>query len=93
MTPRLSIFKRFFQSNKKPEQNLKPKQKKHSAALVRLQSLGKALIYPIAVLPFAALLNRLGALGVQVATEAGHYHQVDWWIATIVQTPGLNGFQ
>ena len=92
MTPRLSIFKRFFQSNKKPEQNLKPKQKKHSAALVRLQSLGKALIYPIAVLPFAALLNRLGALGVQVATEAGHYHQVDWWIATIVQTPGLTVF-
>ncbi len=49
-------------------------------------------MFPISVLPFAALLNRFGALGVQVATNAGHMHMVDWWIATIVQTPGATVF-
>ena len=64
----------------------------HRKFLTLLQNLGKALLFPIAVLPFAALLNRFGALGVQVATNAGHVHQADWWIATVIQTPGLTVF-
>jgi phosphotransferase system glucose/maltose/N-acetylglucosamine-specific IIC component len=34
--------------------------------LVKLQMLGKALLYPIAVLPFAALLNRFGSLAMEL---------------------------
>ena len=61
-------------------------------SLTNFQKLGRSLIYPIALLPFAALLNRFGALGVQVANQLGHYHQADWWVATVIQTPGLEVF-
>lgn len=59
-----------------------------SRVLDALQKLGRSLIYPIAVLPFAALMNRFGTLGVQVAVLQGHLHYADWWIATVIQTPG-----
>ena len=82
----------FWRPKIKTKEGFRQSKRGASQFLVRLQSLGKALIYPIAVLPFAALLNRFGALGVQVATQAGHVHQADWWIATIVQTPGATVF-
>lgn len=37
-----------------------------SDTLLKLQNLGKALMYPIAVLPFAALLNRFGELAISL---------------------------
>lgn len=36
-----------------------------------LQELGKALQFPIAVLPFAAILNRFGTLGITFSTIDG----------------------
>lgn len=39
-----------------------PQKKQRSSAMQTLQRLGKSLLYPIAILPFAALLNRFGAL-------------------------------
>ena len=77
-------------SNKFNTTNTSPKW--YQKILTLLQNLGKSLIYPIAILPFAALLNRFGALGVSIAHNAGHDGQVDWWIATIIQTPGITVF-
>ncbi len=58
-----------------------------------LQDLGKALQFPIAVLPFAAILNRFGALGLTftTTTDAGVMHvtnEVGYWISYIIQQPG-----
>lgn len=58
-----------------------------------LQELGKALQFPIAVLPFAAILNRFGALGLTftTTTDAGIIHitnEIGYWISYIVQQPG-----
>ncbi|WP_342252626.1 PTS transporter subunit EIIC [Spiroplasma endosymbiont of Amphibalanus improvisus] len=55
-----------------------------------LGSLGKALQFPIAVLPFAALLNRFGALGLTYTTDAHGdiTNQVGYWISFIIQKPG-----
>lgn len=64
-------------SKVKTKEGFKAKPKNRSELLAKFQRLGRALIFPIAVLPFAALLNRFGALGVQVATQAGHLHQAD----------------
>jgi hypothetical protein len=40
-----------------------------SKFLTLLQELGKTLQFPIAMLPFAAILNRFGALGIQYTTD------------------------
>lgn len=89
----LSIFKPLFATKKLIKRfPFKTKKDNKSSLLVKFQKLGQALLYPIAILPFAALLNRLGILGVQVATQLGHYHEVDWWIATIVKIPGATFF-
>lgn len=50
---------------KKSNTELKTAKEKNpwSNVLKFLQDLGKALQFPIAVLPFAAILNRFGALG------------------------------
>lgn len=58
-----------------------------------LQDLGKALQFPIAVLPFAAILNRFGALGLTFTstTDVTGLHitnQVGYWISYIIQQPG-----
>lgn len=62
-----------------------------------LQELGKALQFPIAVLPFAAILNRFGALGIQFTS---HNEVVDgasklivdnaagYWVSYIIQSGG-----
>ncbi|AKU80159.1 PTS transporter subunit EIIC [Spiroplasma turonicum] len=55
-----------------------------SKFLTLLQELGKTLQFPIAVLPFAAILNRFGALGMELADE----HSWGWWISLIIQKPG-----
>lgn len=55
-----------------------------SKFLTLLQELGKALQFPIAVLPFAAILNRFGALGTGLAEEGS----VGYWISLIIQIPG-----
>lgn len=58
-----------------------------------LQELGKALQFPIAVLPFAAILNRFGALGLTFTstTDASGLHitnEAGYWISYIIQQPG-----
>lgn len=52
--------------------------------------LGKTLQFPIAVLPFAALLNRFGALGIAFTTDsAGNVtNAAGHWISWIIQQPG-----
>ncbi|AXK51136.1 PTS transporter subunit EIIC [Spiroplasma alleghenense] len=58
--------------------------------LSMLQELGKALQFPIAVLPFAAILNRFGALGIQFTTDAAGEitNQAGYWISFFFQAPG-----
>ncbi|AUB31320.1 PTS transporter subunit EIIC [Spiroplasma floricola] len=58
--------------------------------LTMLQELGKVLQFPIAVLPFAAILNRFGALGIGYSTDAAGNitNQVGYWISLIIQKPG-----
>lgn len=66
--------------------------KKLGKILKFLQELGKALQFPIAVLPFAAVLNRFGALGVTFTTLDGTAatitNHVGYWISFIIQQPG-----
>jgi PTS system N-acetylglucosamine-specific IIC component len=64
-----------------------------SKFLTLLQELGKTLQFPIAMLPFAAILNRFGALGIQYTSETvdGSLHitnEVGYWISFIIQKPG-----
>ncbi|WP_338985388.1 PTS transporter subunit EIIC [Spiroplasma endosymbiont of Diplazon laetatorius] len=62
-----------------------------SKFLTMLQELGKTLQFPIAVLPFAAILNRFGALGIQFSTnpDTGEIvNQFGYWISLIIQKPG-----
>ncbi|AUF83735.1 PTS sugar transporter subunit IIA [Mesoplasma syrphidae] len=63
---------------------------KWSKILSNLQELGKALQFPIAVLPFAALLNRFGALGIAYTTTADGkiINEAGYWISFIIQKPG-----
>lgn len=63
--------------------------KKFNNILKFLQELGKALQFPIAVLPFAAILNRFGTLGITFSTVDGTIiNQVGYWISFIIQQPG-----
>ncbi len=61
-----------------------------SKFLTMLQELGKVLQFPIAVLPFAAILNRFGALGITYSTDStGEItNQIGYWISLIIQKPG-----
>ncbi|AUM62445.1 PTS transporter subunit EIIC [Spiroplasma monobiae] len=64
-----------------------------SKFLTMLQELGKVLQFPIAVLPFAAILNRFGALGIGYTSETVEgtlviTNQVGYWISLIIQIPG-----
>ncbi|AGR41903.1 PTS transporter subunit EIIC [Spiroplasma diminutum] len=79
------------------EKKLKTKQIKNSDSsnngwskfLTMLQELGKVLQFPIAVLPFAAILNRFGALGIELSTTDGEItNQIGYWISLIIQKPG-----
>lgn len=54
--------------------------------LNKLQSLGKVLIFPICVLPFAALLNRIGAIGTDPTLFAPN--SAGYWIGFIINAPG-----
>lgn len=96
----LSFLKKDKEKNQAKNSNiqnmqLKPASKKNpwNNILKFLQELGKALQFPIAVLPFAAILNRFGALGLTFTTNdiAGVSHitnEVGYWISYIVQQPG-----
>ncbi|AVP49321.1 PTS transporter subunit EIIC [Williamsoniiplasma luminosum] len=69
-----------------------PNQK--TSFLMLLQELGKALQFPVALLPFAAILNRFGALGVTFTTDANGVitNDVGYWISFIIQKPGSVAF-
>ncbi|WP_339021328.1 PTS transporter subunit EIIC [Spiroplasma endosymbiont of Atherix ibis] len=70
-----------------------------SKFLTMLQELGKVLQFPIAVLPFAAILNRFGALGIEYSSHTAENgvlvitNQVGYWISLIIQKPGLIPFE
>ncbi len=68
-----------------------PKKKSffRGGAMTFLSKLAKSLMVPIAILPFAALINRLGAL-METGFVAGQVQQYDpvWWIGRILQIPG-----
>lgn len=67
--------------------------------MAKLQRLGKALMYPIAILPFAALLNRIGQLFIDLSTQKGTsnvlsgigYH-ILYWIGQVIHIPGATVF-
>lgn len=88
----------FFWKKQKSNNKLKTTKENNSFTNVLkfLQNLGKALQFPIAVLPFAAILSRFGALGITYSTDAITHHitnQVGYWISYIVQTPGAIVFK
>ncbi|AHI53764.1 PTS system N-acetylglucosamine-specific IIC component [Spiroplasma sabaudiense Ar-1343] len=56
--------------------------------MVGLQNLGKSLLFPIAVLPFAALLNRFGTLAIDLNPIQDGIKNAGWWVGYILQTPG-----
>lgn len=60
-----------------------------SNILSLLQLLGKSLMFTIAVLPFAAILNRFGQLRIDINGLRGFDEGTfGWWIGKIVQTSG-----
>ncbi|QBQ07776.1 Phosphotransferase system IIB component [Spiroplasma gladiatoris] len=84
----------------KGEKLLEKKQKTSSGKgnswntfLNKLQELGKALQFPIAILPFAAILNRFGALGMSLTSvvengETVITNYIGYYISLIFQKPG-----
>lgn len=72
----------------------KSKDKKASSSVLKfLQELGKALQFPIAVLPFAAVLNRFGTLGITYTTVTVDgvmtiTNHIGYWVSFILQQPG-----
>ncbi|WP_069116166.1 PTS transporter subunit EIIC [Spiroplasma helicoides] len=70
----------------------KPKNKFFSHLLVKLQGLGKSLMYPIALLPFAALLNRFGSLAMELNPVQAGSPNAGWWIGFIIGKPGATIF-
>ncbi|WP_084323916.1 PTS transporter subunit EIIC [Mesoplasma photuris] len=93
MTSTVNIKSKFGSIFKKKESGLNTKKSGPSGwsnFLTKLQELGKALQFPIAVLPFAAILNRFGGLGITYTTgaEGEITNQVGYWISFIIQKPG-----
>lgn len=60
------------------------KQKEKFSFLSFLQKIGKSLVYPIAVLPAAALALRIG----DAISGAGEMYSGIWWFGWIIETPG-----
>ncbi len=61
--------------------------------LVVVRNIGKSLIYPIAILPFAAILMRFGILFEQIGTDTSGVHDTFiYWFGFIIQVPGTTIF-
>ncbi|ATZ18907.1 PTS system, N-acetylglucosamine-specific IIBC component [Williamsoniiplasma somnilux] len=77
-------------AKKEKSLNIKNGQSRGNKVLNFLQELGKALQFPIAVLPFAAILNRFGALGITYSTDTSGniINEAGYWISFIIQKPG-----
>ncbi|ATZ17512.1 PTS system, N-acetylglucosamine-specific IIBC component [Williamsoniiplasma luminosum] len=80
----------FLKLKKQNSNNLQPSNSRviWSRIFARLQMLGKALLYPIAILPFAALLNRFGTLGMDLNPIEDGVRNVGNWIGFIISRPG-----
>ncbi|NQX83413.1 MAG: PTS transporter subunit EIIC [Mycoplasmataceae bacterium] len=81
--------------NNLPKTKTKTKIKNESkwAPMAILQNIGKSLIFPIATLPAAALLMRIGAFIGSYGDMAGNGgEQFAYWLGFIVQTPGQQVF-
>jgi len=59
-----------------------------SSILANLQKLGKSLMFPIAILPFAALLNRFGSLAQELNPIVDGVRNAGNWVGLIISTPG-----
>ncbi|WP_100916693.1 PTS transporter subunit EIIC [Spiroplasma floricola] len=81
----MNTFNRKQEVNNQKHKSIK--KKFAGSFLIKLQSLGKSLMYPIALLPFAAFLNRFGSLAMELNSQT--VHNVGWWIGFIIQKPGL----
>ncbi|AGM25206.1 PTS transporter subunit EIIC [Spiroplasma chrysopicola] len=75
---------------KKPRANSSAKNFFHHAG-VSLQRLGKSLMFPIAVLPIAALMNRIGSL-MSDPTIGIVENSAVWWIGQFIMAPGAAVF-
>lgn len=73
-------------NNKTNEKTIvKEKNKKEKFSFLSfLQKIGKSLVYPIAVLPAAALALRIG----DAISGAGEMYSGIWWFGWIIETPG-----
>ncbi len=56
--------------------------------LTVIQNIGKALVYPVAVLPFAALLMRIGIVFENLGTTDGVHETFLYWFGFCMQVPG-----
>ncbi|WP_338983887.1 PTS transporter subunit EIIC [Spiroplasma endosymbiont of Othius punctulatus] len=63
-----------------------------SKTLADLQRLGKSLMFPIAILPFAALLNRFGQLSIDLSGATAENGNFAFWFGFIIQKPGAIAF-
>jgi PTS system N-acetylglucosamine-specific IIC component len=79
-------------AKQKKEKPQKQKNKFWSGVLLKLQMLGKALLYPIAVLPFAALLNRFGSLAMELNPIHDGVKNAGYWFGFILAQPGATIF-
>ncbi|BDU67558.1 MAG: PTS sugar transporter subunit IIA [Candidatus Tyloplasma litorale] len=65
------------------------KEKRNFSFLSLMQNIGKSLVYPIATLPAAALLLRIGAFVNSYGVMDGSgWEQFLYWLGFILQTPG-----
>lgn len=62
------------------------KKKDRFSFLSFLQKIGKSLVFPIAVLPAAALALRIG----DAISSAGDQYSAIWWIGWVIETPRSN---
>ncbi|CRX37142.1 / glcB / EIICBA-Glc 2 / 3656:5527 Forward [Candidatus Hepatoplasma crinochetorum] len=62
------------------------KKKDRFSFLSFLQKIGKSLVFPIAVLPAAALALRIG----DAISSAGDQYSAVWWVGWVIETPRSN---
>lgn len=65
------------------------KKKEKFSFLSFLQKIGKSLVFPIAVLPAAALALRIG----DAISGAGDQYSAVWWFGWIIETPRSNNIR
>ncbi len=78
-----------FKTKRRTVGNAKPDYGFGGGFLTVAQNIGKSLVYPIAVLPIAAILLRFGALFQDLSSAE---FDALWWIGFVLKTPGAAVF-